>query len=117
MNYTKNLILKNGKKCLIRSAVGDDAQEVLNIVLLTHEQTDFLSSYQDERTFDVAFEKQFLTERANSDKEVYLCAIVDERIVGTAGVNQKGQNKIRHRAVFGIAIEKDFWGIGIGRAL
>ncbi len=117
MEYTRNIILKNGKKCLIRSAVGDDAQEVLNIFLLTHEQTDFLSSYQDETTFDVAFEKQFLTERANSDKEVYLCAIVDERIVGTAGVNQKGQNKIRHRAVFGIAIEKDFWGIGIGRAL
>ena len=117
MEYTRNIILKNGKKCLIRNAVGDDAQDVLHIFLLTHEQTDFLSSYQDERTFDATFEKQFLTERANSDKEVYLCAIVDGRIVGTAGVNQKGQNKIRHRADFGIAIEKDFWGIGIGRAL
>ena len=114
MEYIRNIILKNGKKCLIRNAVGDDAQEVLNIFLLTHEQTDFLSSYQDETTFD---EKQCQTEKVNSDKEVYLCAIVDERIVGTAGVNQKGQNKIRHRADFGIAIEKDFWGLGIGREL
>ena len=117
MEYKRNVILKNDKKCLIRNAVGDDAQEVLDIFLLTHEQTDFLSSYKDETTFDVIFEKQFLIKKVNSDKEVYLCAIVDGRIVGIAGVNQIGQNKISHRADFGMAIEKEFWGIGIGRAL
>lgn len=117
MKFAKNLILKNNKKCLVRNAIGDDAQEVLNIFLLTHEQTDFLASYKDETTFDIPFERQFLTEKVNSDKEVYLCAVVDGRIVGTAGVDQKGQNKIRHRADFGMAIEKAFWGIGIGRAL
>ena len=42
MKFTKNIILKNGKMCLIRNAVGSDAQEVLNIFLSTHEQTDFL---------------------------------------------------------------------------
>ena len=116
MKFTKNIILKNGKMCLIRNAVRDDAQEVLNIFLSTHEQTDFLSSYKDEITLDVTFEKQFLTEKENSDNEVYLCAVVDGRIIGIAGLNQKGQNKIRHRAEFGMAIEEDFWGIGIGRA-
>ncbi len=117
MKYVKNIVLKNDKKCLIRNAVGDDAQEVLNIFLLTHEQTDFLSSYRDEATFDAAFEKQFLTDKESADREVYLCAVVDGRIVGTAGVDGKGENKVRHRAEFGIGIDKDFWGIGIGRAL
>lgn len=117
MKYTRNIILKNDKKCLIRNAVRDDAREVLNNFLLTHEQTDFLASYKDEATFDIAFEEQFLTEKVSSGKEVYLCAVVDGYIVGTAGVNQKGQNKIRHRADFGMAIEKDFWGLGIGREL
>ena len=117
MKYTKNIILKNDKKCLIRNAIGDDAQEVLNIFLLTHEQTDFLASYKDEATFDTAFEKQFLADKERADREVYLCAVVDGRIVGTAGVDGKGENKVGHRAEFGIAIDKDFWGIGIGRAL
>lgn len=117
MKFTKNIILKNGKMCLIRNAVRDDAQEVLNIFLSTHEQTDFLSSYKDEITFDVTLEEQFLTEKENSDKEVYLCAVVDSSIIGIGSLNQKGQNKIRHRAEFGMAIEEDFWGIGIGRAL
>lgn len=117
MKYEKSIILKNDKKCLIRNAVGDDAQEVLNIFLLTHEQTDFLSSYKDETTLDTIFERQFLTEKECADREIYLCAVVEGRIVGTAGVDSKGGNKVRHRAEFGIAIDKEFWGIGIGLAL
>ena len=108
MKFTKDIILKNDKICSIRNAVREDAQEVLNIFILTHEQTDFLSSYKDEITFDVTFEKQFLTEKENSDKEVHLCAVVDRRIIGIVGLNQKGQNKIRYRVEFGMAIEKDF---------
>lgn len=45
MQYEKSVLLKNNKECCIRNAVGDDAQEVLNIFLLTHEQTEkFISA-------------------------------------------------------------------------
>ena len=105
MQYEKSVLLKNNKECCIRNAVGDDAQEVLDIFLLTHEQTDFLASYRDEATFDTAFERQFLADRERADR------------VGTAGVGSMGSNKIRHRAELGVAVDKDFCGIGIGRAL
>lgn len=98
MQYEKSVLLKNNKECCIRNAVGDDAQEVLDIFLLTHEQTDFLASYRDEATFDTAFERQFLADRERADRDVYLCAVVDGHIVGTAGVGSMGSNKIRHRA-------------------
>lgn len=117
MKYTKDTVLKNNRKCLIRDAFGDDAQEVLNVFLVTHEQTDYLSSYKDETTFDVEFEKKYLSDIENSDEELYLVAVVDGHIVGTASVFSIGSNKVRHRAEFGIAIEKDYWGIGIGQAL
>lgn len=117
MKYTKEVILKNNKKCLIRDAVDDDAQEVLDVFLATHEQTDYLSSYKDEATFDAEFERKFLTDIEDSEKEIYLCAVVDGRIVGTASVFSIGPNKVKHRAEFGIAIDKDYWGIGIGQAL
>ena len=117
MKYSKNVSLKNNKKCLLRNATGDDAQEVLNVFLLTHEQTDFLSSYKDETSFDAAFEKQFLADKECADREVYLCAVVDGQIVGTANVDSKGANKVKHRAELGVAIDKDFCGVGIGRAL
>lgn len=117
MNYSKDVVIKNDNKCLIRNAVGDDAQEVLDIFLLTHEQTDFLSSYKDETSFDAEFEREFLTNIECSEKEVYLCAVMDGRIVGTASVFPIGANKVGHRAELGIAIDKDYWGMGIGQAL
>lgn len=117
MKYSKDFVIKNNKKCLIRNAVGDDAQEVLDIFLLTHEQTDYLSSYKDETSFDAEFEREFLTNIERSEKEVYLCAVIDGHIVGTASVFAVGANKVGHRAEFGIAIDKDYWGIGIGQAL
>lgn len=74
MQYEKSVLLKNNKECCIRNAVGDDAQEVLDIFLLTHEQTDFLASYRDEATFDTAFERQFWrTESAQT--EMFISAL------------------------------------------
>ena len=117
MKYTENSILKNGRECLIRNAVEDDAQEVLDVFLLTHAQTDFLVSYSDESTLDTEFEKKFLTDAENSERDVYLCAVLDGHIVGTACVFKMGESKYAHRASLGIAIDRKFWGLGIGRKL
>ena len=38
--------------------------------------------------------------------------------MGSAGINCIGRKeKIRHRAEFGISVDKAYWGLGIGRAL
>lgn len=42
----------------------------------------------------------------------------DGIVVGTAGIEAVGTKyKVRHRAEFGISVAKEFWGLGIGRAL
>ena len=118
MNYQKTILLKNGKPCLLRSADGPDAREVCGNFNLTHGETDFLLTYPDENSFDEEQERRFLTDKTASADEVELCAVVDGRIVGTAGIDAVGRkDKIRHRAEFGIGIEKACWGLGIGRAL
>lgn len=39
-------------------------------------------------------------------------------IAGTAGIESIGsEDKIKHRAEFGVSVLKDYWGLGIGRAL
>ena len=89
MKFTKNIILKNGKICLIRNAVRDDAQEVLNIFLSTHEQTDFLSSYKDEITFDVTLEKQFLTEKEKSYAVKAINDLAEKGMLNSQEVHKK----------------------------
>lgn len=118
MKYEETIPLKNGAACCIRAAGGADAQAVCDNFRLTHEQTDFLLSYPDESSDDAEQERQFLIDRENSPKEAELCAVVGGRIVGTAGIGAVGKKeKVRHRAEFGISVEKEYWGLGIGRAL
>ena len=50
--------------------------------------------------------------------EIELLAFVDGAIVGSAGVTCVARKeKTRHRAEFGISVNKAHWGLGIGRAL
>lgn len=43
---------------------------------------------------------------------------MDGKVVGTAGVDVLGTRyKVAHRAEFGVSIQKDYWGLGIGCAM
>lgn len=118
MEYHKEVTLKDGRECILRNGTEDDAREVLDIFNLTHAETDFLLSYPDENSFDVKQEGEFLKAKTESGNEIEIVAVIDGRIAGTAGITAVGSRyKVKHRADFGIGIAKEFWGLGIGRAL
>lgn len=118
MKYEKKMILPNGKELLLRNAAEEDAQIMLEVFFKAHEETDFLLTYNDESTLSVEEEKQYLKEKAESDNEIEIFAIVDGKVAGTAGIDSYGSKfKVNHRAHFGISIIKDYWGMGIGTRL
>lgn len=118
MKYNKTITLKNGMECCLRNGIESDGQAVLENFNLTHAQTDYLLSYPDENSFDAAQESQFLKEKSESENEIEIIALVDGVVAGTAGIEAVGsKDKVKHRAEFGISIAKEFWGLGIGRAL
>ena len=118
MEYERKIILKNGKEALIRNAAGADGMAVFEVFNRTHEETDHLLSYPDENSFDPEQEAQFLEEKAKSPDETEIIAIVDGKVVGTSGIEAVGKKyKVKHRAEFGISVLKDYWGLGVGRAL
>ena len=85
---------------------------------LLHAETDYLLTYPEENSFTVQEEAKFLKARSESKNAIEIAAFVDGRIAGTAGIDPiDDKEKIRHRADFGIAIEKAYWGRGIGKAL
>ncbi|MCR5355442.1 MAG: GNAT family N-acetyltransferase [Lachnospiraceae bacterium] len=118
MHYEEKITLKNGKEALIRNAVKEDGEAVLDIFNLTHEETDYLLSYPDENCFGLTQEEEYLDAKAQSENEVELLAIIDGKVVGMAGISAIGDKyKLKHRASFGISIVRDSWSIGIGKAL
>ena len=118
MQYEKEMILKDGTGCLLRGVNETDAAEVLRTFDLTHAETDYLLTYPEENSFTVQEEAEFLKARSESKNAIEIAAFIDGKIAGTAGFEPIGdQEKLRHRADFGIAIEKTYWGRGIGKAL
>lgn len=108
MQYEKEIILKDGAKCFLRGAGEADAAEVLRTFDLTHAETDYLLTYPEENSFTVQEEAKFLKARSESKNAIEIAAFVDGRIAGTAGIDPiDDKEKIRHRADFGIAIEKN----------
>ena len=115
MRYRKEITLKDGRPCLLRSCDAGDAQAAYDCFMLTHEETDNLLSYADENSFTVEEEGEFLAKREESEVAVEICAIVDGHFAGLAGIEPVGEkDKVKQRADLGISIERAFWGQGIG---
>ena len=118
MKYYKVIKLNDGRDCILRNGTEQDAQAVMDNFILTHGQTEFLTTYPEETTFTLDQERAYLKKKTDSDLEVDILAEIDGMIVGTAGVDRiSSAEKLRHRASFGISIDKAWWGHGIGRAL
>ena len=118
MKYNKIITLKNGKEALLRNGEFADGEAVFVNFNETHAETDYLLSYPDENSFDAEQEAKFLKEKTESPNEIEIVALVDGVVAGTAGIEAVGaKHKLKHRAELGIAILKEYWGLGLGKAL
>lgn len=118
MKYNKIITLKNGREALLRNGEYADGEAVFVNFNEIHAETDYLLSYPDENSFDAQQEAEFLKEKTESPNEIEIVAVVDGVVAGTAGIEAVGSKcKLKHRAELGIAILKEYWGLGLGKAL
>ena len=118
MRYSQRIVLNKGSEALIRSAEASDGLAVYENFNRVHAETDYLLSYSDENCFDPGQEAQFLEEKAKAPRELALLGFIGGALAGTAIIESVGKkDKVRHRAEFSISILKEFWGLGLGKAL
>ena len=118
MRFEQKIILKNGKEAWLRNGGAADGSAVYEVFNATHAETDYLLSYPEENTFNPEQEAAFLEGKAKSPNEIEILAFVDGKVAGLAGIEAVGTKyKVKHRAEFGISILKEYWGLGLGKAL
>ena len=118
LKYYKIVKLKDNRECCLRNGRKEDARAVFENFNLTHSQTDYMSSYPEENTYNEEQEGEFLEKKSDSDNEIEIIALIENTVVGTAGIRAVGEKyKVRHRAIFGIGIDREFWELGVGTAL
>ena len=91
MIYSKKIILKNGQEALLRNGDEPDGKEVCDVYNKTHAETDFMIAYPDENCFDPEKEAKFLSDTTKSPNDIEIVAVVDDKIVGTGGIQAIGK--------------------------
>jgi RimJ/RimL family protein N-acetyltransferase len=113
----KQIILKDGRKCLLRSPKPDEAKEMMDYLRTCATETNFILRYPEECTETVEEEERFLKSIFESEYNLMIVAIVDGEIAGNCQLNIHKRMKVRHRGDVAIGIIKKYWNNGLGTAM
>ena len=111
--------LKDGTKVVFKSPeLGDAKLMIDNIVAVASITENLLSTPHDFDKYyaDISLEEKWIV--SNREGPNYLIAVyLNGVIIGSCSLDMHPQEKVKHRATIGIAIQKPYWGKGLGSLL
>lgn len=114
----KEIILKDGTTCILRSPNEYDAEKMIEYLKVTSEETHFMVRYPEEINITIDKEMEILKDNLISSQNMMIGAFINNELAGNAGIScVRNHIKLKHRAVFGISIKQKYWNNGIGNAL
>lgn len=114
---TKQIQLNDGRTALLRNPIPEDAATLLEYLRKTAGETDFLIRYPEECTMTLEQEQTFLQNSLQNPDSIMILCEVEGKLAGNCNLARHNKLKTRHRASIGIALTKEFWGLGIGTVL
>lgn len=109
---------KLGRDVLLRAAKTEDASDLIKYLKATSAETPFLIREPDEITITLEKEESFIRDKIDSERELMLLAYVDGKHVGNCSLMSLATYKrYQHRCEVAIALYKEYWGLGIGKAM
>jgi len=113
----KHITLECGKKLIIRAAVIGDTENMIQFFEEAYGETSYLKYELCEYKNSIEIEREKLNRIIESDYCYCLISCVSNKIVGMITVERGTQKKIRHAGEIGVAILKEYWGMGIATLL
>lgn len=114
----KEIELKDGIICILRSPNEQDAEEMIKYLKMTSEETHFMVRYPEDINITTDKEIEFIKDNLNSNKDIMIAAFVNNELAGNASITcMMDCIKLKHRAIFGISIKEEYWNNGIGSTL
>jgi RimJ/RimL family protein N-acetyltransferase len=101
----------------LREAIPEDAADLLKVSRQIAKETDFLIMDEAGLGLDEELLELQLANLYESENNVLLLALADDRIVGMASVKAGPEYTVAHIGEMGISVLKELWGIGLGSAL
>lgn len=107
----------NGLSFTIRSAVKSDAAALSVVRVQIDGETENMDREQGEAFIDVSGFEQIIKSDSESPRNLFLVAVVQNRIVGFSRCAGTYLKRFSHKVEFGVCVLKKYWGYGIGKNL
>lgn len=114
---TRVFSIGGARNATVRSAEASDAAEVLAFRKTVADETEFLMGAADEIRRDIAQQADYLQATLLSPIDLLILAEVEGRVAGIAGLKGSRLRRFTHSVTLGIAVGREFWRLGLGRAL
>ena len=62
-------------------------------------------------------EREFIRNTSNRENCIFIVGLIDDKIIGSLTFIASPRKRMMHRGELGIAVLKQFWGIGVGNFL
>jgi RimJ/RimL family protein N-acetyltransferase len=106
-----------GNLYFIRSAVHTDAKNLSEVRWQIDGETKNLDRERGEAFIDEQEFEKLIEEDTVNDKNLFLVAVIDEKIVGFSRCEGNGLKRFSHKVEFGVGVLQEYWGYGIGQNL
>lgn len=114
----KRIVLKDGREAILRSPERTDAEEMARFVKAIASETEFTLRTPEEYSALTVEAQAVSVEKVNASKNVTsIICTVNGRLAANCNLQLNLKTKICHRASIGIAVYKEFWGLGIGGSM
>lgn len=113
----RTVVLKNGKTILLRQAEASDALNIIEFVHGFVYDEIYVPLVEGEFNPTLEEEEQLLTAYAEQSNCLFLVAEYDGKIVGNINLNGNQRAIMRHTAVFGMGMLKEWQSCGLGSAI
>lgn len=102
---------------VIRAVEASDAARILALRVATARETDFLSCCAGEIQNTVEEQAAFIGKKFHSPVDLYVLAEIGGQIAGLGSLDGSSLSRFGHGATLGLAVCREFWNRGVGRAL
>ena len=117
MKISKQEFNVKGIPYIIRPVVFTDAKNLSEVRLQIDGETQNLDREKGEAFIDVYGFEQLIKADTENEKNLFLVAVVDDKIVGFSRCEGNSLKRFVHKVEFGVGVLKEYWGYGIGKNL
>lgn len=113
----RNVVLKDGREILLRHVEVSDAPHVIEFVHGFVYDEEYVPLVEGEFNPTLEEEEQLLSNYVERSNALFLVAEFEGKIVGNINVDGNQRKILRHTAVFGMGMLKEWQSCGLGTAI